>query len=317
MNSENMRRSRAGLRSPTLTTRRRDRSLDALILRTMLLAPAIVALLVAGATPAEARIQFDEAERSDLIETMQDAADQQRICYGWQLEVDDWSGNEGGRDEQRIVPRTIAAGASQNGDLGAAGCSNTLEFVANVVYTSESSEIEDSASWYVLGAGIDTGLNVSNARLINDPAAETAAAVLQLPLLAVDLHLAQPLRVEANETPLGNDEHLSGDPGSDWVRTNMSILIVLGLGLIGAVGLAISAFVSKRPAGFELTKTFSYERSFGKPLDPTEQPESRDPTEQPESRDSDDAGAAEDNDHTTQSTLSRDPTADERRHDAE
>jgi hypothetical protein len=192
-------------------------------------------LLLAAPAQASADVIFDAADADELASVLAEAYTDQGVCYGWHVSVD----NAGVRQES--VGSNFGAGKSA--DTGS--CKATVEFLASITYTSESSESEDSASYDLhstpssltrddldaLGLDFD-GLTG------DDPGAVVGKAVTALPLLAADKGIATPLSAAPDTATAPADAQLTDDPGSDWWRDRGGMLI-WALVLMAASGVLI------------------------------------------------------------------------------
>jgi hypothetical protein len=97
------------------------------------------ALLVLSPAAASADVIFDPADADELASVLAEAYTDQGVCYGWHVNVD----NVGVQEES--VGSNFGAGRSAD----AGSCKATVEFWANITYTSEASESEDSSSYDV------------------------------------------------------------------------------------------------------------------------------------------------------------------------
>jgi hypothetical protein len=200
------------------------------------LAPFAVAgaLLLAAPGAASADVVFDPADADDLAATLAEATQQQDVCYGWHVTVQDVA----------TTDESVGSNLGANKAVSTGSCRASVEFTATITYTSESSEAEDSASYDVSSnpggvsradfdaLGIDMGGLTGE-----DPDVAIGKAVAALPLLAADKGLADPIQAApqtATSTPA--DARLTDDPGSDWWRRNGGTLL-WGLSLIVAGGL--------------------------------------------------------------------------------
>jgi len=198
-------------------------------------APVLVALglMVAAPAVASADVIFDPADADELAATLAEATDEQDVCYGWTVKVDD-----------------AVAGASQSvgSNFGAGkpvssgSCRAQVEFNAYITYTSESSESEDSASYDVVSSpggpnrddldALDLDLDSLTGE---DPDVVVGKAVAALPLLAADKGMAKAIEAAPETADAPADAALTDDPGSDWWRENGGVF-VWGIGLLLAGG---------------------------------------------------------------------------------
>lgn len=186
------------------------------------------------ATPglAAADVVFDPADADELAAVLAEASDEQGVCYGWRVRVD----NVGVPEES--VGSNRGAGVPIDGS-----CAKHVELTAQITYTSESSESEDSASYDVTSSsGGPTRADLDALDLDwdgltgEDPDAVIGKAVTALPLLAADKGMASPISAAPETGTAPADAQLTDDPGSDWWRESGGA-VLWGVGLILAGGL--------------------------------------------------------------------------------
>lgn len=209
---------------------------------------AVLALLaaLALAPAAHARVLTEE-DANELANALAEATAAQGICYGWRVQVSDPTGAEDGLDAGSNF------GPGKPLDLARPECRGYAELVAGVVYTRESSDAEDSASWDVesdLGdpptideiedLGYDTG-----DLLGDDNDVAIINAVGALPQLAADHGNAAPVPFEPAARDPGTGGEPTGDPGSDLVRERGTLL---GLCLLMTLGGLVWLWVLRRDA---------------------------------------------------------------------
>jgi hypothetical protein len=193
------------------------------------------ALLVFSPAAASADVIFDPADADELASVLAEAYTDQGVCYGWHVNVD----NVGVQEES--VGSNFGAGKSA--DTGS--CKATVEFWANITYTSESSESEDSSSYDVHSTPSSVTRDDLDALGLDfdgltgeDPDVVVGKAVTALPLLAADKGIATPLSAAPETATAPADAQLTDDPGSDWWRESGGMLI-WALVLMAASGLLI------------------------------------------------------------------------------
>jgi hypothetical protein len=193
------------------------------------------ALLLAAPAPASADVIFDPADADELASVLAEAYTDQGVCYGWHVSVD----NVG--TQEQSVGSNFGAGRS----AATGSCEATIEFWANITYTSESSESEDSASYDVHSTPSSVTRDDLDALGLDfdgltgdDPGAVVGKAVTALPLLAADKGIATPLSATPDTATAPADAKLTDDPGSDWWRDRGGMLI-WALVLIAASGLLV------------------------------------------------------------------------------
>jgi hypothetical protein len=202
-------------------------------------AVASTVLLAAPAT-ASADVIFDQADADELVATLAEAYQAQGVCYGWQVDVDNVGIPESSSGSN------FGAGTPLRDASEFDSCETTVEFQANIRWTSESSESEDSASYQVQSlpegpttSDLDSLELISEDGLVGDNVdVDVYKAVAALPLLAADAGVAEPL--EASPAPETEAQAAGGaptnSPGSDFMRqTGNTLLFAALLILAGGV----------------------------------------------------------------------------------
>ena len=204
------------------------------------IAAMAAAVLLAAPATATADVIFDQADAEDLAATLDEAFQAQGVCYGWAIDVD----NVG------LPESSYGSNFGANTRLSDAAefdqCDTTVEFQADIRWTSESSEIEDSASYRVESlpegpttADLDSLELVSEDGLVSDNVdLDVYKAVSSLPLLAADAGVAEPM--EASPAPETAAQSAGGEPtnspGSDfWREAGGAVLFSLVLLVGGGV----------------------------------------------------------------------------------
>lgn len=197
-------------------------------------AAASVSVTAAPTPAASPGVVLAADDAADLAQQLADATAVQGICYGWDVQVFDASGPDGGID----VGSSGGPGVPVD---EAPGCARVVELHATITYTSASSETEDHASWYVSDT-LDHPLLLNSQLpdadgLVDDSTGDVALynAVAQLPLLVAEAGAAPYVTPEpALATPVPGVA-LTGHPGSDWWRTKGPVIGVF-LFMIAAGG---------------------------------------------------------------------------------
>ena len=206
------------------------------MIRTLLAALALAALLPAAASAAV----LEQADATELAQSLAEATEAQDVCYGWRVAVRDPSGAEDGLDVGSSL------GPGRDVEPARPECRRYAVLVADVIYTSEFEEAEDSASWSIdanlgkpptvreldaLGYSADDLLGDDNdLAIINATGA--------LPQLVADHGEAPPVPFETSARPPGVSGEATGSPGSDFLRQNgplvalCAILVLAGLFLV-------------------------------------------------------------------------------------
>ncbi|SCG48787.1 hypothetical protein [Micromonospora inositola] len=184
-------------------------------------------------------------ERAATVPILQHAASSQGICYGWKLL--DWTS-------------PVDAGSNLGEDLAVNAdprCPRWVEVVANIRYTSESSESPDRAEIHVEGStdidrpDLDTIANglarfgLDEDAFIDDPGWAVTRAATTLPLLAAEAGLAQPLATPSTG-PAAASSPLPA-AGSDFWRDRWGWLFgTVGLLLLAALFLTVGVVQRRR-----------------------------------------------------------------------
>ncbi|WP_326562016.1 hypothetical protein [Micromonospora sp. NBC_01796] len=186
----------------------------------------------------------DPTERADTVVLLSNAHQTQQICYGWEL-------------HDRSVP--VSAGSNLGEDVAVdddpSRCARWVKVIAGVVYTSESSEASDTASFWVTSSddlsGIDyvEGLGrfgLTNDDFLADPGWAICRAAVFLPLLVAESGAAPAVPVKTGPDPSASPQATSAalpDAGSDFWRDRMAQVLGAGfLFLISVLLLAIGWF---------------------------------------------------------------------------
>lgn len=211
------------------------------------IAAVVAALLAASASPAAGQFLGDgptilePADAAELVALLADATEAQGICYGWLVEVNDEGGGSSGSD----------FGSNRGLRTRVDDCDRFIVFRAYLIYTSSSSESEDSVL-------ISIDSNVANAPdeadlrragvhpdglLGNNDDLALIKGVSALPLLAAEAGAAKPIPLAPNDAALPEGDGPTGSHGSDWLRANGAWLWLAGA-LVGlAVLWAVAALV--------------------------------------------------------------------------
>ncbi|OLF18826.1 hypothetical protein BU204_04840 [Actinophytocola xanthii] len=201
---------------------------------------------------ASADVIFDQADAEELAGILAEAYEAQRVCYGWVVDV-----NNVGIQESS-AGSNFGVGPALDEVPEAQSCETTVEFQADVTWTSESSEAEDSASYQVVSnpsgpttSDLDSLQLISVDSLKGDNVdVDVFKAVSALPLLAADAGVAEPL--EASPAPESAVAAANGaptnSPGSDFWRRAGGAMLWAGALILAAVVFAVWALRSSRPA---------------------------------------------------------------------
>lgn len=206
----------------------------------MIVVVAVLALL-AFAPSAGAAILAEE-DSAELANALAEATEAQGVCYGWRIDVSDFAGTEGGLE----AGSNFGPGTPLDRSRTECRDGKFVELVGEVVYTSETSESEDSAAWdidsnvenppeidEVEALGYDTGDLLGDD---NDLAIINAAGAL--PQLVAEHGQAEPVPFAPEAREPGTGGEASGDTGNDLLRENGTlILLCLALTLGGLLWL--------------------------------------------------------------------------------
>lgn len=235
------------------------------------------ALLLVAPGSASADVIFDPADADELAAVLTEATQTQNVCYGWHVTVND-----------------VGAVSESTGSNYGAGqrvmtdtCQTTVEFVADITYTSESSESEDSATHYIMSssdrpttADLDA-LGIDFDELTGEnPDVVIAKAVTALPLLVADAGMAQAIEASPETGTAPADAQLTDDPGSDWWRGNGTTL--LWAGILMAAGALFAWWVLRTNRKRRLVGKRSRDKQVVQSLSPYVPEEPADPDPAPE-----------------------------------
>ncbi|MPZ80314.1 MAG: hypothetical protein GEV28_07925 [Actinophytocola sp.] len=206
------------------------------------------AAVVSGLAPgvAAADVIFDPADAEELVATLDEAFQAQGVCYGWTVRVD----NEGVADTSS--GSNFGYGRSLSDEAG--NCESRVEFLANIEWTSESSEAEDSASYSVdsLPSGPSTA-DLDSLEIISedglkgdDVDSDVYKAVAALPLLAADSGIADPIEASPAPEAESGDAVPTDSPSSDFWRQSGNQILLGALLLLGGGVFGWFAFRSSR-----------------------------------------------------------------------
>lgn len=216
--------------------------------RRVAFALAVVACSVAVPTPAGAAPLLEEADAIELANKLAEATEEQDVCYGWSVDVQDDDGTFSGIEQGS----SFGPGRSPFQPE----CTPYVVFTAVIHYTSELSESSDSADYAVrtnlvgLDVGSLDGLGVSGGGLLgaNDDIVIANATSL-LPALVAEQGLAPPVPIEETTGTIPSADRPTNTPGSDTWRTHWPLFAFTGLLLIAGVawiGLALFVRAEQR-----------------------------------------------------------------------
>ncbi|HEX5598274.1 MAG TPA: hypothetical protein VFX61_20000 [Micromonosporaceae bacterium] len=179
----------------------------------------------------------ETTQSADTVEILRKAAEAQGVCYGWQL-----------NDSSSVVSAGSNLGDGRSVTDDPTSCPRWVEVSANIVYTSAESEIDDYATFRVMGSAdltdvtsiaLEGGLRrlgIDESAFVEDPGwAVTRAAVL-LPLLMAEQGEA-PVVPVSTDSPAAEPSPLPA-AGSDMWRDRSGYL------LAGAAMLLLTALLA-------------------------------------------------------------------------
>lgn len=194
-------------------------------------------LLVVLAQPAAATPLLEDGDAAELAQSLADATDEQDICYGWAVQVQDGSGGPSGQETGSSL------GPGRSGSAALATCKRYVVLTGVVRYTCSSCEGEDSASIRVTsnvaGAPTEQDLNdlgFKGGDLANDDGDVVLINMVgALPLITASKGIADPVLVEATPTvvPGASDGPTNSPSTPDWLRDSwlsLSALLILVAG---------------------------------------------------------------------------------------
>jgi hypothetical protein len=207
----------------------------------------LVLAIVGPATPAGAVPILDPLDAQELVQELAEATAVQGICYGWQVTVRDDAGIYTGTD----LGSSLGVGVTP---VGNRACPRFVVFQADLRYTAESSESEDSASFLVLanvGGGPDDRdlrrVGVTEESLLGSKDdLGLINAVQALPALVAEKRLAAAVPPEPTEGTIPAADRPTNRPGSDWTRAYGEFLGVAAVMVLGGLGWAGWAWASDR-----------------------------------------------------------------------
>lgn len=179
---------------------------------------ALLALALPAPAPAEPLLSSEDA--AELAQALAEAREEQDVCYGWQVRVDDDSRGPDGIDSGSSSGPGTPVGAG-------VGCRLYVELRGSVSYTCGSCEAEDSSDADVT-TNIPNGpsthdldeLGLDGGDLANDKGDSVLASMVgALPLIAASRGAAPAIAAEADTTPPPARDKPTGTPWTpDWLR---------------------------------------------------------------------------------------------------
>lgn len=193
-------------------------------------------------------ILLDAPDRVELAQALAEATEESGVCFGYEVQL-------GGNTET-----LTNAGPDQQPDTATSCPKGGIELDVNIVYTAESSESNDSASFRIETdvPGLTSSAALRRLKDLtgideddflgdkDDLALRNATAAL--PLL---LDGATPAELPAASTTASapNGDRLTNPPASDWIRAHgLGIGIAFAV-LLLAVILIVGGIIARRQAG--------------------------------------------------------------------
>jgi hypothetical protein len=225
------------------------------------------ALALAGAGPAVAQTStaaapataagpgavVDGADRTEIAQSLAEATTETGVCFGYTLRV--LGATSGGTTEEQAS----SGGPDAAPGAGASCPKGTVAARITLIYTSESSESEDSASvsidstvpglasYVVQGRLRDLELLDEGALLGDDDDLAVRNLAVALPLTLDDAVPAEDVAPAAATAP--NGDRLTGSPGSDWMRAHLVTVLVGAVLLVGALIAIVIGWLGRRADG--------------------------------------------------------------------
>lgn len=211
--------------------------------------------LLAGPAAASAQGDpvFDPGAAQQLADLLAEAATAQQVCYGWRVRIADGQN----RTESLSTGSNFGPGRAVTDAGAGAGrsCRYVVEFTADIVYTSASSELNDSASWAVTSssprgpgtADLDRLELFDEGDLVGEyPDVAVSRALAALPQLAANAGLAAPLTAAPATSAPPDAGSLADDPGADYLRRAGGLLAIGAVLLAGGIAFGVHAVRSSR-----------------------------------------------------------------------
>ena len=204
---------------------------------------AFVALSSAPSVSAQTtRAILEEGDAIELSNKLAEATEEQDVCYGWVVAINDQDRGFTGEQGSSLGPSTAPSDPA---------CTPSVVFIAELLYTSEMSEASDSATIRVEStlpglvlSGDDFGpFGVTGRSLLgdNDDLA-LLNAVSALPLLVAEAGLAPAVQPEQTTGTIPDADRPTGGGGSDRFRTYGSLYFLAIALILGGVGWLVVAF---------------------------------------------------------------------------
>jgi hypothetical protein len=222
---------------------------------------AAAGLVLVLPAPVQATPVLDAADATELAQALADATDEQDVCYGWRVNVQDDGGGENGAD--------VGSNFGPGVPLDQLRCAKWVELTGSIHYTSESSESEDDSSVSLesnlsnppteadlgdIGAGTGGGFFASSPLTGDDNDVVLANMVRALPLLVAERGEAPYVAFETSTEPAAVQGDPTNKPGPDvlrerWPTLVFAIVLILGgMGWIAAKAMGAFDHRDRRPS---------------------------------------------------------------------
>lgn len=214
------------------------------------LVAAVTALVTLLPAPPAAAAILEPGDATELSNRLAEATEEQDICYGWYVSVDDDDGRLSGIDSGSWLGPGKPLVTSQ--------CPRFVLFNARIHYTGSASESPDSAQFEIRsnvpGAPTTSSLRrigVDSGALLGDRDDQALFnAVAALPALMAEAGAAPPVALEATTDTIPASDRPTGGGGSDRLRTYGAVYGLTALLLVGGagwIGYALYLRVTARP----------------------------------------------------------------------
>ncbi len=210
-------------------------------------APATGTTTEITADQAGPGILLDAGDRVELASSLAEATEDSGVCFGYAVSL----GGSGAADRSETLS---SAGPDRTPNV--ADCPRgSLVLQVGITYTSSSSESDDSAGFSVTSTVPGLSGSAATQRLKdlsgvgdgdllgNDDDLALRNATAALPLVLDD---ATPAELPASTGTAPNGDHLTGSPGSDWLRAHGVGIGVAVLLLVLAVVLVLGGLAARR-----------------------------------------------------------------------
>ncbi|WP_022927010.1 hypothetical protein [Patulibacter americanus] len=208
----------------------------------------------APATAAGPGAVVDGADRTEIAQSLAEATADTGVCFGYSLRV---LGAAFGTTAEQVSN----GGPDAEPGAGASCPKGTVAARITLIYTSESSESEDSARISIESSvpGLPSSVvqqRLKDLELLDEGALLGDQDDVAVRNLAVALPLTLDDAVPAEESPetvtaaaAPNGDRLTGSPGDDWMRAHLVTVLVGAVLLIGALIAIVVGWFGRRATG--------------------------------------------------------------------